>query len=231
MDFSTYKFRASGVGNLMVEPRSKSESLSETTRTYLRDIYIKEVYGRSRDTSSKYTEKGLFVEEDSFNLMQKHFGKLLIKNKTHFENEFVKGTPDIVMDNVKDAKSSWDMHTFFAADGTDKTYYWQLQTYMWLTDKDTADLCYCLNNSPEHLIVSEKNRRAWQKGLQDGTPEFEEMELDVELNMKFDDIPAEKRIRIFSFDRDQEDIDRLIIKIEQAREYLNYMSFVDIAGE
>lgn len=221
MDFSNYKFRASGVGNLMTEPRSKSETLSDTTKTYLRDIYIKEVYGRSKDISNKFIEKGLFVEEDSFDLMQLHYGKLLIKNKESFENKWVKGTPDIVMDRIADAKSSWDIHTFFAADGTNKDYYWQGLVYMWLTKKKVFDLCYCLNNAPEHLIVSEKNRRMWGKGLQDGSIEMEAMEHEVELNMKFDDIPADKRIRVFTFKYNNEDVKKLKAKIKDARDYLN----------
>ena len=48
VDFSNYKFRASGLVNLMTNSRTKSDPLGESTKTYLRDIFIKEVYGREK---------------------------------------------------------------------------------------------------------------------------------------------------------------------------------------
>lgn len=229
MDFTTYKFRCSSLGKLMTEARSKSETLSETTKTYLRELFIEEVFGRKKDFSNKFTEKGLYTEEDSLELMQNHYGKLIIKNKELFENEYIKGTPDIILsDRIADAKSSWDIFTFFGADGTDKNYYWQLQGYMWLVGRQNADLVYCLNNAPEHQIVQEKSKRMYQRGLIDGTVEFNEMELEVEKDMIFDDIPAQKRIKVFSFEADGSGIDALINRIMEARGYLNQL-FEDYA--
>lgn len=227
MDFSNYKFRCSGLGNLMTNSRSKNEILSETAKTYLRDIYIKEVYGRFRDTSSKYTEKGLYTEEDSFNRMQNHYGKLLVKNKETFENDLIKGTPDIILeDRVADAKSSWSIHTFFEADGTNKDYFWQGIGYMNLTERELFDLCYCLNNAPEHQIVDEKNRAMWKRGLagKEGTPEFDEMESEIDKNMTFDDIPEEKRIRVFQITYDSTAFEQLRVRIYEARAYLNSLN-------
>jgi len=60
VDFSNYKFRASGLVHLMTNSRSKSNSIGDTTKTYLRDIYIKEVFGREKvDVDNKYTKKGI----------------------------------------------------------------------------------------------------------------------------------------------------------------------------
>lgn len=222
MDFSAYKFRASGVGNLMVEPRSKSEVLSETAKSYLLEVYIKERFGREKILANKYLDKGNFVEEDSLTLVTSQTKDLLIKNKKRLENEFISGTPDVVKPYVLDIKSSWDLFTFTKADGNNKLYYWQLQAYMWLTGREKAKLAYCLVNSPDHQIYQEKRRAMYSLNLADeeGTPEFDAMEKQVEMLMTFDDIPAEMRLKVFDFDFDPEGIEKLQHKVKFAREYL-----------
>lgn len=209
----------------MTEPRNKKENLSETTKAYLREIYIEEVYGRKKEITNKYIEKGIYVEEDSLELISLHYSTLLFKNKDTYENDFVKGTPDIVYKGkatkIIDAKSSWSIYSFFEADGTDKNYFWQGQGYMWLTGVTQFDLAYCLNNAPEHIIVSEKTRQMYHKFLQEGTNEFNEMEQEVEKNMIFDDIPANKRIKIFSYEYDSQAIERLQERIIHSRSFLN----------
>jgi len=62
----------------MVEPRSKNELLSETTKKYLREVMIYEKYGRKKDISNKYIEKGLAVEEDAITLYSR-FTKVFYK--------------------------------------------------------------------------------------------------------------------------------------------------------
>lgn len=225
-DFTNYKFRPSSLGKLMTNARSKSEPLSETTKNYLKEIFIEEVYGRRKDITNKYTEKGLLVEEDSLNCITKHYGKLFIKNKDRIENDFIVGTPDIILaDKIIDIKSSWDIWTFADADGSNKDYYWQLQGYMFLTGKTQADLVYCLNNSPEHLIVQEKRKQMYAKGLvdQEGTPEFDEMEAEVEKNMIYDDIDLAERIKVFPFVYDPAGVEQMKVKIFEARAYLATM--------
>lgn len=227
MDFTNYKFRPSSLGKLMTDPRSKSESISETTKSYLLEIYIEEEYGRKKDITNKFIEKGLLTEEDSLGLIGKHYGQLFIKNKEKLANEFITGTPDItpaqIPDLVIDAKSSFDIWTFAKADGTDKDYYWQGQGYMWLTGRSKFDLAYCLNDTPEHLIFDEKRHQMYKLGLVDheDTQEFHDMEEAVEKNMKFGDIPEEKRIKVFSFERSEADIERLKGRIFESRAYLN----------
>lgn len=226
MDFTAYKFRPSSIGQLMVDPRSKSESLSETTKSYLSGVFLDEVYGRRKEITSKFLEKGVEVEEDSLTLVTQTKNKLYIKNKNLIENDFVKGTPDIIDgDTIVDIKSSWDLFTFHKADVKDM-YYYQLQAYMWLTGKKQARLIYCLVNSPAHMIYQELRREAFKQGLADmeGTPEFAEMEAQVEKNMTFDDIPAKDRVKVFAFDYDSDTIHKMIARVESSREYLGGLS-------
>lgn len=220
-NFENFKFRASSVGNLMSKPKKKSETLAETTKHFLREVYIGKVYKRDYDLNNKFLEKGNYCEEDSLSLVTSNRKKLYLKNKDQFENEFVKGTPDIIeKDNVIDIKTCWDIRTFVHKTEVISMYYWQLQSYMWLTGKDHAELIFTLVNAPEHLIVAEKNKRMWQLGISTESPEWAKEEGRIEKLMLYDDIDPTLRMKVFKTERSQEDIERLIGQIEVAREFL-----------
>lgn len=229
-DFSKYKFRASTLGKLMVNGRKKGE-LSVTTQSYLRDIYIKEVYGRERDISNKYTDKGNYAElTNSLDILSEHYNTLFLStdlNNTEVENDYMTGHIDInkLPDRVIDIKSSWSIHTFFEADGTNKEYEWQGWAYMWMAGKKKFDLAYCLANAPLWMVENEHKRKMYNFAHIQGTDEYEEIsqywEGFYEKNMLFDDMPMGKRIRVFSFDFDETLVPKVIERIEQCREYLN----------
>ena len=209
----------------MVEPRSKKEKLSETTKSYLLELWIEEVWGRKIEFSNKYTEKGILCEEDSLDIASDHYKRFLLKNKERYTNDFICGTPDVILEDVViDIKSSWDMKTFMQADGKNKDYYWQLQGYMDLLSFDNSELAYCLSDAPEHLIVSEKNNIFYNKGLDPQTEEYMVLEAQVEKNMMFDDVPKNKRIKTFQFTKNTKDLERLYSRIIDAREYLGTLS-------
>lgn len=227
MDFSNYKFRPSCLGKLMVDPRSKKESLSETTKSYLKEIYIEEMFGRKREITSKYMEKGTMVEEDSISLASSVLDVMLLKNEETLENDYIKGTPDLVFDSqVWDIKSSWDIWTFANADGENKDYYWQLRGYTWLMGLSKAKLVYCLVNSPAHLIEDEVRVQTYRRGMlgQEETPEFYKMEADIEYLMTFDDIDEKLRVKVFDYEFEEEQIEKLKERIEAARKYLSEMT-------
>lgn len=227
VDFSTYKFRCSGLKHLMVKSRSKTDPISETTKVYLRDIWIDQVLGRQRVITSAAMEKGTAVESDSMELFQEVSGQTFFKNNTHYENEFIKGTPDIVDaagKTIKDTKSNWDIWTFAGVteEKARADYYYQMLGYMWLAGGTepagwSADLLYCLVNTPEHIMMSEWRKLAWSM---DET----EAEAIVRNNHTVDDIPAPMRLKKYHFDYSQEDVDFLIGQIDHAREYLGGLS-------
>lgn len=222
VDFSTYKFHCSGLRNLMVKSRSKSDPLSETTKAYLREIWIEEVFGRKKFITSAPMEKGTTVESDTLELAQQVTGTVLFKNNTQMSNEYVIGTPDNLdkkAEEVNDAKSSWDLWTFMGVteDKAKKDYYYQVLGYMWLCGFKKGNLLYGLVNTPEPIIYDEWRKLAWRMTE-------EEAEAIVRKNHTFDDIPAEMRLKKFSFEWSQDDIDTLIEKIELSREYLKGLS-------
>ena len=189
-------FRASQLGKLMTDARSKT-GLSETTKSALLEVYVQQKYNRYKEISNKYIEKGLAVENDAIDMWRRHRGEIVFKNEEMFTNDFIKGTPDLLIKdeagaviNVPDIKSSWDIHTFMDAKTSDisKDYYWQGQAYMWLTGAPTATFCFVLVNAPIEMINDEKYRLARRLNLIDpqGDPNFIKKAQSIERNMIYD---------------------------------------------
>jgi hypothetical protein len=208
----------------MTEPRSKSEVLSETCKTYLQEVFIREKYGRKKDVSSKYMEKGTLVEEDSITLLSIFYNTFYKKNERNFQNEFISGTPDIILEEkIIDIKSSWDIFTFFNSkkDVLNKSYYWQLQGYMALTGCKEAELVYCLVDTPKHILESEKRSLAYKLGV--GSEDNQKSKYlfeNIEKNGTFSDIPIEEKIFIQKIEKNDSDIEKMYKKIEICRDYL-----------
>ena len=199
--------------------------LSETVKSYLKDIWIAETFGREKDIMNKYMKKGLLAEEDSISLLTKVTGRFYVKNEEKYENEYVIGTPDIVdADSIIDIKTSWDIWTFSKAEVT-KDNYWQLMGYMWLTGRRRSYLNYCLVDAPYELIQDELRKLSWKMMMIDTQdPLYMEAEKKIEDNMKFGDIPAKIRVKTFSVDYLYNDIESLKKRIDVCREYLQTLT-------
>ena len=197
-----FKARASSSGKLMTKPRSKSEVLSKTTKSYLEEWTKEQIYGVRKNIQSKYLTKGNEVEDDAINYASAEKGWLFAeKNEEYFEDDYFCGTPDVILeDKIIDIKSSWDCFSFplFYNGIPNKDYYYQLQTYMHLTGKHKAQLVYVLMNTPEELT-------------------FEESHDYTEINSKY-------RIKTFDIEYDEEVMQEMQLKVEQSREYINEIS-------
>lgn len=189
-------FRASQLGKLMTDARTKT-GLSETCKSALLDIYLREKYSRTNDISNKYIEKGLAVENDAIDLWRRERNAIVFKNEINFKNDFVSGTPDLLIKdaagqciNVPDIKSSWSLHTFANSKQNDisKDYYWQGQAYCWLTGAPRATFCYVLVNAPSQMIDDQKYRLARTMNLIDAQadPAFVKQAQQIERNMIYD---------------------------------------------
>lgn len=212
----------------MTDPRSKTEVLSETTKKHLCDIYVSRVWGKSKDTFTKFTNKGLMVEEDSLTLFSRHQRQFFTKNEVKLANQYIMGTPDIITsDMVIDIKSSWDAFTFIKTRfDLNKMYYWQLQGYMWLAQKEKAMLAYCLINTPDVIVQGEKRKLAWQSGIiDDSDADFQKALEEVERNHNFDNLTLNERVHIVEIERNEQDIERLINRIKDARLWMQQNLF------
>ena len=211
----------------MTAPRSKSETLSETAKSYLRQWWIEEKYGRRKEISSKFLEKGLKNEESGISLLNDFFLKngreiFLQKNEKSFEDDFLTGTPDLIFQKeVFDMKCSWDIFTFphFATECENKAYLYQLQGYMALTGLKKASLCYVLTDTPEPIIFDEARKISYKNGF--GGEISDELEELVRGKHTFQNVPLEEKIKIFEIQRDETVIAEIHEKVEECRKFLN----------
>lgn len=231
LNFDNYKFRASSIGKLMTGSRTK-DPLGETAKAKLLEIYVKEKYGREKETINKYIEKGLAVEEDSITLYSRYKKKFYKKNEERLSNEFLSGTPDLFEgDSINEAtliidiKSSWDIFTFYNVmhKPINHEYLYQLQSYMALTGAKESRLVYCLVSTPEPLILDEMNRLKWKMGVADpSTNEVYQKACEyLDASLRFEDIPISERIIDFIIKRDDVMIDSIYERVKLCRDFLN----------
>ena len=222
-NFDNYLFRCSSIGKLMTNSRSKSDPLSQTAKTYLKEIHKESVFKRRNDIKSKYLDKGIQVEEQSITLYSQVSNTLFIKNKKRFNNEFITGEPDNKQGIVRDIKSSWSFETFPLYDTKipSNLYYWQLMGYMALTELKSAELIYCLVDTPEMIIEDEKRRTTWKLGMIELPKDLEK---EIDEKMRYSDIPKELRVKVFKLDYDHKSIEKLYERISLCRKYLNDLS-------
>ena len=194
------KIRASALGDLMTEPKEKTEILSKGAKTVLDNMAKEFVYGFNEVVSGKYMEKGIIVEDQAIELYNSVFFTDYKKNTERKTNDWLTGECDIFTGSkIIDIKSSWSLPTFPATqeEGQNKGYEWQLRAYMMLWDVDEAEIAYCMVNTPDELI------------------KFEQEELHF-----VDHIPEHLRVTIVPYKRDKELENKIKVKVEAARAYL-----------
>ena len=190
----------------MIESRTKSEVLSETTKTYIRAVAKQDFYGYNVDLNNKYINKGNLQENDSIALFNSVMFSNYSKNTERLNNEWLTGEADIVLDDqIIDIKTSWSLETFPATseEGINKLYEWQLRAYMMLYDKNYASLVYCMVTTNPTLLN-----------------EWENLSLH-----QVDHIAPEKRITTLSFDRDLELEEEIKVRLHHCTEY--YVKYIN----
>lgn len=143
---------------------------------------------------------------------------------------------------------AWFLHTQFGK--INPIYYWQGQAYMWLTGAKKHTICYCLVNGTAQGIMDEKKKAYYQieyifEHLDENArlAKYAEKCRQIEINHIFDlqefrkenpyfdfdndvttwdfDIPLVDRVYTISFDRNEEDIERLRLRIIDCRKYMD----------
>ena len=152
-------FRCSSLGKLMTEPRSKSETLSMTAKSHIRELAAQEIFGVEFEISDKKIEKGNAVEPKSIALFSRVRGVPAIKNTKRFNDDFLTGEPDLIIPGVRgvDLKSAWSLATFPISPEDVETsqrnmYEWQMRGYMKLTGLPEWEIAYAIVDTPEKLI-------------------------------------------------------------------------------
>lgn len=195
------KIRASAVGKLMTEPKSKGEVLSVGAKTYLRELAAQEILGISFEVSAKTLEKGILCESDAIALVGRVRGLDLEKNTERREDDYFTGECDVFEHTYRegrDTKCAWSAATFpiCPADCEDKLYEYQMRTYMRLWNAPRWHVDYVLLDTPEHLIG------------------YEPIALHVVSH-----IPEHMRVTTWTVERDPEIEACMVEKVKHARAY------------
>jgi hypothetical protein len=218
------KVRASALGKLMTSSRKAGEVLSQTAKSYIQEVVLQDKYGIYKEFNSRYTDKGNQTEDEAIQLVAQVLDLgFIYKNEDKYANDWIKGTPDVVTnDLIIDTKVSWSAHTFpfFESELPNKDYYWQMQAYMWMTGRKKALVTYCLVNTPYLLLEDEIRREHWKQNL---IGESQEVRDYVEAQHNFDHIPKNERVKVFEIDYDEQGIEQAKEKIEIAKVYYNQL--------
>ena len=207
--------------------------LSDSCKSYLVEVFAFCKWGKLIKPTlegNKYLQKGKMVENDSIALVSFLDETPYEKNEERLNNEWLTGEVDlydgellIKADKVIDVKSSWSLDTFLAnlVGSPNPLWWWQMQGYLDLCNSQQGELHICLVSTPEPLINDEKRRLFYRMNcVTDQDPKYLEAAQQLELNMTFDDIPANERRLIFKVDRDDDAIERIHRKVERCREWL-----------
>lgn len=202
-------FHPSSVGKLMGEPKAKGATLTDTAKTYIRELASQSIFGVDFEVSSKQMDKGTECEFQSIELFNRVTGRYLLKNTERRRDEFLTGEADLVgAYEVVDIKTAWSVATFpLSMDdvpAAQRTLYeYQLRAYMRLWNKPIATLAYCLVDTPDRLIG------------------YEPLQLHV-----VGHIPEHLRVTTWTYERDAAIEARMIEKMQAARTY-----YADVISE
>lgn len=222
--------RASRLGDLMASDRS-GKGLGLTAKKVILEAVLFNKYGvEPKEISNKYLEKGILNEVEGIKLASKVLGWLDIdteKPKVRLANDYVVGEPDVNEGEIlADIKNSFDCFTFpyGSSEIPNKAYRYQLLAYLWLTGKKKASLVYTLTDTPEHIIADDVNRLVWKNTANPKYSNMSQSELEQSIEDKVrnslifsDKIPAEKRVKEYVVEYNDEDIEKIKERIELAR--------------
>lgn len=218
---------------VLLEKRDATPSLSDTCKSYLKEVYMYYKYGKESvggSERSRYTIKGRTVEDESIMLLSRLDGIHYEKNQQRFQNQYLTGEPDIIVssqdgnaEKIIDIKSSWDGNSLLSNIGSplNPLYFYQVQGYMALTGAKSAEVAYVLVNMPQEIINGEKNRifRTMNPATEENI-DYKKAIHRLEFNMTFDEIPIKERVVRFAVERDEELINKIYQRVEQCRDWL-----------
>lgn len=159
----SFKMRCSAISSIMTY--SGKDELPTGAKTAVESFVDQIVYDFQEDFSSKYTDKGNAVEEQSIELYNSVFFTNHQKAFNPASNEYLTTQSCDIdseeQDKIIDIKSSWSLKTFpktknQAMKAAKKSGYdWQLQGYMSIFGRSKAEIAYCFIETPEELCSYE----------------------------------------------------------------------------
>ena len=206
----------------LIAKRDAPPALSKGAKTHIKDIFFGEKFDFQKRFTNKFVQKGNEKETASMHALIKFLGlPMAVKNETHFSNDWIKGTPDLIF---KALNFQVDTKNVFYPSGldsfeseADRIYIEQAHGYNWLLGVDHGFVVKMLMNMPEHLLEKEAWILLKEAGLKTMTDDFMN---EVRELYNFEAKPIEDRIKIFKVTTTPADIQRIKTSCELGNDYL-----------
>jgi hypothetical protein len=143
-----FKIRASQASRILVD-----------ATTYVEEWKFSALFPDTKIFDNRYVRKGEYCEQEAIELLSELNGFKYKKNKRHFENGYMMGTPDIKdKTEIHDIKCSWDFNSFAKQKTLKKSYMIQLQVYMHLTKRKVGYVHFVGIDTPIRFLDPELDR-------------------------------------------------------------------------
>src|SRR6187402_2782883 len=116
-NFDNYLFRCSALGNVV----TANGKITQGAETYLKELFIGELYKVRKEAYGMALEKGIACEQDGFKMLNTALypERFVAKIPESKKNEYVIGTPDTIMDDiVYDIKNAFTLFSYGKAELT-----------------------------------------------------------------------------------------------------------------
>lgn len=198
------RFTASEIWKLFVEPRKKTDTWSETAKTYILEKAVESALGYKKAFTSKEMEHGIINEKEAFDHWVKISGVPFTYSSDQFFTigENAGASPDGVLYDGLDIISVCDikcpqpmtfMELITQRPEIDNKYFYQLQMQMLATKADNGFLVYYLASEFANTYSGE-----------------------VEFTF---DMPIEKRLYVTEVKADKSIHDQILEKVDKAEIY------------
>lgn len=213
-----FKISCSAIHEIMTEPKSKSETLSVTCKNFCKEWLKIQIYERTPEFTSKYTDKGTQTEDAAIELLNGFYKWNAKKNTARKFSEYMHGECDLDIESedlIDDIKSSYSCFTFplFDAEIPDKKYIWQIQGYMQLWGRKNGRISYVLMDMPDDMIAQELR---WKFK----SPPTDEEYRAAAAKYIYSDLADALRVKSFDFKYDPEIIAAIEQRVRDCRVYI-----------
>lgn len=141
-------------------------NLSQTCKTWIKELAKEEFYGYQTQINTKYMDKGNLNEDKAIKQLNYSLGTAYAKNEERKTNGILSGECDINdqgSEEIRDIKNAWSLETFpiLREDVDQKSkeagYDWQQKGYLILWGYKRAYIDYCFTDTPKDLLTQYDN--------------------------------------------------------------------------
>jgi len=190
--------------------------LEDSSKSVLHKIWNFECLSIKEVLKSKAVRRGKSQEDESIDLVNQVFDITMSKNTKRFENDFFTGEPDLITEkSIIDIKTCESWETFYSKTEkkANEDYFYQVWAYMILTGKKEGLVAYTLPSYDDAYITYDKSSNI----------NIEE-ENQIFLNLNFDRIPKNKRVKIFKIENKEVDLFKVYQYLNKCRQYLDNLT-------